>query len=132
MLLRRINPDFADWLHERSAWIHDGKRFRDPSAHRLPFAIVRGIMTDEEGQRNQELSKQSWNALLNDQWEESERLQSEADALGRFVPLLDGPRGPDEGIYIVPKANGSGSTSLPRARACFPSAPHAPPPNESR
>jgi hypothetical protein len=59
-------------------------------------------MTEEEGQRYQELSKQSWDALLRDQWEESERLQAEADALGRFVPLLDGPRGPDEGIYIVP------------------------------
>jgi hypothetical protein len=101
-ILRDRHPEFADWLIERSSWISDVKRFRDPAAHRLPLAIVRGIMTEEEGQRYRELSKQSWDALLSDQWEESARLQTEADALGRFVPLLDGPRGPDEGIYIVP------------------------------
>lgn len=100
--LRRHRADFADWLLERGQWISDVKRFRDPAAHRLPLALVRGVMTEEEGKRYQELSKQSWDALLNDRWEESERLQREADALGRFVPLLDGPRGSGDRIYIVP------------------------------
>ncbi len=100
--IRTQNASLGDLLLDRQVWIQDVKRFRDPAAHRLPLAIVRGIMTDEEGRRYQELTTASWCALLEHRWEESEALQAQADQIGRFVPLLDGPRAPDEGIYIVP------------------------------
>jgi hypothetical protein len=93
---------FGTWLGAQKSWILEVKKFRDPAAHRLPLAIVRGIMTEEEGQRYQELTRQSFDALLAHRWEESEALQAEADALGTFVPYLDGPRAVNNGIYIVP------------------------------
>lgn len=96
------NVAFKDFLTTKQAWIQEVKRFRDPAAHRLPLAIVRGVMTEEEGQRYRELWEASTQALLDDRWEESEALRSEAERLGKFVPYLDGPRAPGEGIYIVP------------------------------
>jgi hypothetical protein len=96
------DKNFGKWLDAQKPWILEVKKFRDPAAHRLPLAIVRGIMTEEEGQRYQELTKQSFEALLAHRWEESEALQAEADGLGTFVPYLDGPRAVNNGIYIVP------------------------------
>jgi hypothetical protein len=93
---------FGKWLSEQKPWIIEVKKFRDPAAHRLPLAIVRGLMTEEEGERYQELSQQSFDATLAGRWQESEALQAEADALGKFVPYLDGPRAANNGIYIVP------------------------------
>ena len=100
--LKKHRPAAESVLAGIQTWIIDVKKFRDPAAHRLPLSMPPGVMTVEEGERYRALHEQAMTALLAGKHEEYDALSSKANALGRFVPLLNKPRGPDDSVYVVP------------------------------
>jgi hypothetical protein len=84
-------------------WLRDIKRFRDPAAHRLPLSIIPGIMTEEEAARYRDVYQRAWDALLENNIDESDKLFAEANKIGRFIPYLDGPLGADGSYHVAPQ-----------------------------
>lgn len=101
--LKQSKPVTGELLDEMQPWLIDLKQFRDPAAHRKPLSLPRGILTEDEGRQFTGLSKEASQTLVGDSWDEYYRLTAEADALGRFVPLIDGPRAKNHGYLVAPE-----------------------------
>lgn len=101
-VLVSAEPRAAAWLDGIQLWLKDLALFRDPAAHRLPLTMAPALLTEDEGKKYKALHEEAAQAAESGNWEQYDRLVREANKLGKFVPLLNTPRAPNNGLYIVP------------------------------
>jgi hypothetical protein len=73
---------------ENADWLKLLENLRHALAHRIPLYVPSFVLTSKEANHYQELAAQIWKALADGKLDDCDRLESERDALGRFLPVM--------------------------------------------
>ena len=72
-------------------WHNALRALRDPAAHRLPLTIIRAVLNGNELRERERLQSAAKEAFTARDYVKGLALNSEADNLGKFLPLLESP-----------------------------------------
>jgi hypothetical protein len=87
-------------LREHINWDIEVKARRHPSVHRIPLRVPPQIVDSREAEIYSDLSIKTWQAIGRGNVEEAQRLMSQQEEIGRFVPwFLHDPAEPPIPIY---------------------------------
>ncbi len=98
----QARPEVAEALGPISEWAEMVKQFRDPAAHRLPLVLVSAMLTPADAEKHQELTRMATEAVLAQDLERWSQIVQERETLGRFLPILGSPRGPEGELIAAP------------------------------
>jgi hypothetical protein len=100
--LSGVRPSAQQKLAEVADWAKEVKKFRDPAAHRLPLTFVSQVLLSDDAKRHAELTAQAAAAIEGGDIDGYMSLTHEASTVGRFMPIIESPRGPNGEHYVAP------------------------------
>ena len=102
--LKERRPSAVQTLGAADEWIRGIKQFRDPAAHRLPLTVIPQILLQDDVEEYQGLLSRAQEALEGGDFHEHASLRHQSRTIGRFLPILEEPRGPEGQFVDAPNA----------------------------
>lgn len=81
-------PDVVQVIQSHQEWSNELKVIRDPVAHRIPLYAVPSFLTKSDSEKLTALIDESFAAIAAGDTEKSERLLSESDRVGKYMPFF--------------------------------------------
>lgn len=100
--LARVKPPAAKSLEAFDEWLRTLKNFRDPAAHRVPLTFVGAVLTEADVEKHRAIKERGLEALQRGDIEAYGQSVFDASRVGRFFPILEGPRGPQGEHFVGP------------------------------
>jgi hypothetical protein len=85
---KSLPPIVLEYLEEHDDWLGELENLRHALAHRIPLYVPPFALTSQEAFRWTDLGAQMWTAVLQGSLDEADRLESERDTLGKFLPVM--------------------------------------------